>query len=83
MDMFDQPAQVKELIAYATEIASRWLVCTSRLDVISSRWSIHDSQISPEAFREFVTPFAAEFFKAVRDRNTFSSSLCAGRPAQH
>ncbi len=36
------------------------------------------SQISPNAFREFVTPFAIDFFSDVRKQNTFSSFFVCG-----
>ncbi len=79
MDMFDQPAQVKELMAFTTEIAKKMarMYIKAGCEIIAMVDPM-TSQISPEAFREFVTPFATEFFKAVRDQNTFSSFFVCG-----
>jgi len=79
MDMFDQPAQVKELMAFATAIAKQMarMYVKAGCEVIAMVDPM-TSQISPAAFREFVTPFASEFFKAVREQNTFSSFFVCG-----
>lgn len=78
-DMFDNPGSVKEIMAYATEVAKQMarLYIEAGCEVIA----IVDpmtSQISPEAFREFVSPFATEFFREVRNRNVFSSFFVCG-----
>ncbi len=78
-DMFDNPGSVKEIMAYATEVAKQMarLYIEAGCEVIA----IVDpmtSQISPEAFREFVSPFASEFFREVRHRNAFSSFFVCG-----
>jgi uroporphyrinogen decarboxylase len=79
MDMFDQPDQVKELMAFATEITKQMarMYIGAGCEVIAMVDPM-TSQISPAAFREFVTPFATEFFQSVRDQNTFSSFFVCG-----
>ncbi|MDZ7331654.1 MAG: thioredoxin family protein [candidate division KSB1 bacterium] len=78
-DMFDNPGAVKEIMAYATEVSKQMarLYIEAGCEVIA----IVDpmtSQISPEAFREFVSPFATEFFREVRKWNAFSSFFVCG-----
>jgi len=78
-DMFDHPDAVKEIMAFSTEVAKQMarLYIQAGCEVIA----IVDpmtSQISPEAFREFVSPFATEFFREVRRHNAFSSFFVCG-----
>jgi MtaA/CmuA family methyltransferase len=79
MDMFDQPDKVKELMAFSNEIAKQMarMYIKAGCEVIAMVDPM-TSQISPEAFREFVTPFATEFFKEVRKQNVFSSFFVCG-----
>ncbi|MCI0494841.1 thioredoxin family protein [candidate division KSB1 bacterium] len=79
MDMFDAPDRVKELMAFSNEIAKEMarIYIKAGCEVIAMVDPM-TSQISPEAFREFVTPFATDFFSEVRKQNTFSSFFVCG-----
>jgi MtaA/CmuA family methyltransferase len=79
MDMFDAPDNVKELMAFTNEIAKKMakMYIDAGCEVIAMVDPM-TSQISPEAFREFVTPFATDFFNDVRNQNTFSSFFVCG-----
>ena len=79
MDMFDHPDRVKELMAFANEVAKKMasIYIKSGCEVIAMVDPM-TSQISPDAFREFVTPFATDFFSDVRKQNTFSSFFVCG-----
>ncbi|UCE05165.1 MAG: thioredoxin family protein [bacterium] len=79
IDMFDHPDKVKELMAFANEIAKKTakIYIDAGCEVIAMVDPM-TSQISPEAFREFVTPFATDFFNRVRNQNTFSSFFVCG-----
>jgi len=79
MDMFDHPDKVKELMAFVNEVAKKMakMYIDAGCEVIAMVDPM-TSQISPEAFREFVTPFATDFFNDVRNQNTFSSFFVCG-----
>jgi len=79
MDMFDQPDKVKELMAFSNKIAKQMarMYIKAGCEVIAMVDPM-TSQISPEAFREFVTPFATNFFNDVRNQNIFSSFFVCG-----
>lgn len=79
MDMFDHPDNVKKLMASTNEIAKKMakMYIDAGCEVIAMVDPM-TSQISPEAFREFVTPFAMDFFSDVRNQNTFSSFFVCG-----
>ncbi len=79
MDMYDQPEEVKALLEYCTETAKAMadIYIRNQCDIIT----IVDpmtSQISPEAFREYVTPYATDFFQHVRRQNKPSSFFVCG-----
>jgi MtaA/CmuA family methyltransferase len=79
IDMFDRPDEVKDLMHYCTGIAKAMadLYIAHHCDIIT----IVDpmtSQISPEAFQEYVTPYAKDFFDHVRRRNKPSSFFVCG-----
>ena len=79
MDMFDNPDKVKELMAFTDEMAKKTakMYIEAGCDIIAMVDPM-TSQISPEAFREFVTPFATDFFNHIRSQNTFSSFFVCG-----
>jgi MtaA/CmuA family methyltransferase len=79
IDMFDQPERVKEIMAFTTEIAKQMsrMYVKAGCEVIAMVDPM-TSQISPDAFRECVTPFATDFFNEVRNQNTFSSFFVCG-----
>jgi len=79
MDMFDDPDKVKELMSFTNEVAKKMarMYIDAGCEVIAMVDPM-TSQISPEAFREFVTPYATDFFKEIRSHNTFSSFFVCG-----
>ncbi|MBN1543552.1 thioredoxin family protein [candidate division KSB1 bacterium] len=79
MEMFDSKEKVHELLQFCTEIGMQVadLFIDAGCDVISMVDPM-TSQISPEAFREFVSPYAGAFFKHVRDRQALSSFFVCG-----
>ncbi len=79
MDMFDQAEKVKELMAFSNEIAKQMarMYIKGGCEVIAMVDPM-TSQISPQAFREFVAPFATDFFNDVRNQNTLSSFFVCG-----
>ncbi|MFZ5515508.1 MAG: MTH895/ArsE family thioredoxin-like protein [Candidatus Zhuqueibacterota bacterium] len=79
MDMFDYPDRVKELVLYANEIAKKMaqMYIDAGCDIIALVDPM-TSQISPDAFREFVTPAATNFFQEVRRLQAFSSFFVCG-----
>lgn len=79
IDMYDRPDEVKALLAYCTTVAKAMadIYIDNNCDIIS----IVDpmtSQISPEAFQEYVTPYASDFFQHVRNRKKPSSFFVCG-----
>ncbi|MBD3290405.1 hypothetical protein GF337_16495, partial [candidate division KSB1 bacterium] len=79
MDMFDDPDAVHELMKFCTKVASK--VSGMYLDAGCDIIALVDpmtSQISPDAFRTFVTPYATEVFNGVRERGALSSFFVCG-----
>ena len=79
MDMFDQPAKVNELMLFTQRIAAQ--VSSMYLDAGCDIIALVDpmtSQISPDAFREFVTPSAKFVFDEIRARKALSSFFVCG-----
>lgn len=79
MDMFDNPESVKELVHFSNEIAKKMarMYIEAGCDVIAMVDPM-TSQISPNAFREFVTPAATDFFDEIRSLNALSSFFVCG-----
>ncbi len=79
MQMFDKPEAVKDLMQFANEIAIKvaHMYIEAGCDVIALVDPM-TSQISPDAFREFVTPFAKEFFSEVKSEHTLASFFVCG-----
>jgi uroporphyrinogen decarboxylase len=79
MDMYDKPDQVKELMKFCTGICNTTadLYMDAGCDIVSLVDPM-TSQISPDAFREFVTPYATEIFEHIRNANTLSSFFVCG-----
>lgn len=79
MDMFDNPDSVKELVHFSNEIAKKMarMYIEAGCDVIAMVDPM-TSQISPEAFREFVTPAATDFFDEIRKLGAYSSFFVCG-----
>lgn len=78
-DMFDYPGEVKELLAFCTNVAKSMaaMYIEAGCDVIASVDPM-TSQISPRAFKNFVLPYATELFDDIRQRNAFSSFFVCG-----
>ncbi|MBN2092268.1 thioredoxin family protein [candidate division KSB1 bacterium] len=79
MDMFDNPEKVHQLMKYTAEIGSR--ISQYYIDAGCDIIALVDpmtSQISPDAFREFVTPYATKVFQDVRDAGALSSFFVCG-----
>ncbi|MDZ7264133.1 MAG: thioredoxin family protein [candidate division KSB1 bacterium] len=79
MEMFDHPEAVKEIMEFCSQVAKQMahLYIQAGCDVIALVDPM-TSQISPAAFREFVTPFATEFFREVRQQGALSSFFVCG-----
>lgn len=79
MDMFDQPDQVKKLMEYTTQIGIQMsrLYLEAGCDIIAVVDPM-TSQISPEAFHEFVGPYARQIFDDIREKEALSSFFVCG-----
>ncbi|MCI0514420.1 thioredoxin family protein [candidate division KSB1 bacterium] len=79
MDMFDNPEKVKRLMEYTTQIATRvaQMYIAAGCDIIALVDPM-TSQISPEAFHEFVSSSATTIFTEVRRQGAFSSFFVCG-----
>ncbi len=79
MEMYDRPEAVKELLQFTTEVAicMAGLYADAGCDVIALVDPM-TSQISPETFREFVSPCAKQVFDSVRTRGLLSSFFVCG-----
>ncbi len=79
MDMFDDPDAVHELMTFCTEVAIKVsrMYLNAGCDIIALVDPM-TSQISPDAFRTFVTPYATKVFKDVREQNALSSFFVCG-----
>jgi uroporphyrinogen decarboxylase len=78
-DMYDRPEAVKELLRFTTAVAVHMagLYAEAGCDVIALVDPM-TSQISPETFREFVSPCAKQVFDSVRARGLLSSFFVCG-----
>jgi MtaA/CmuA family methyltransferase len=79
MDMYDRPEEVHKLLAFCTQAAKQMadLYIDANCDIIS----IVDpmtSQISPDTFQTFVSPYAGDFFRHVRQKQKPSSFFVCG-----
>ncbi|MDZ7414421.1 MAG: thioredoxin family protein, partial [candidate division KSB1 bacterium] len=79
MEMYDRPEAVKELLQFTTQVAIRMasLYADAGCDVIALVDPM-TSQISPETFREFVSPYATRVFETIRARGLLSSFFVCG-----
>ena len=77
--MFDEPERVKQVVAYATNIAKH--VADFYLDNGADVVAVVDpmtSQISQEHFQEFVAPYVNDIFNHVQARGGLSSLFVCG-----
>ena len=79
MDMFDDSEKVKTLMEYSAGIATKMsqMYVEAGCDVIALVDPM-TSQISPEAFHEFVTPYATQVFDSIRQTGALSSFFVCG-----
>ncbi len=84
MDMFDDPAGVHDLLAFCRDTAramSRYF-CEAGCDVIAVVDPM-TSQIGPEQFVEFVTPYVTDVFDNIREQDALSSFFVCGHAQQN
>lgn len=84
MEMFDHADYVKEIIGYCTEIGK--VISKSYIDSGCDVIAIVDpmtSQIGPEQFKEFVTPYASSLFSYIRELGAKSSFFVCGHAQQN
>jgi len=84
MDMFDDPAGVHDLLAFCrdTALAMSRYFCEAGCDVIAVVDPM-TSQIGPEQFVEFVTPYVTDIFDKIRQQGTLSSFFVCGHAQQN
>ncbi len=79
MQMYDHPDYVKAVVGYCASIGCK--MAQAYLEAGADVVAVVDpmtSQISPEHFVEFVTPYVDQIFGAVRERGRFSSLFVCG-----
>lgn len=79
IEMYDHPDKVKELLSFCNRVAKKMalMYISNGTDVVAMVDPM-TSQISPDVFREFVTPVAKDFFDEIRKQNIFSSFFVCG-----
>lgn len=84
MHMFDEPERVKELMAFARDVAVA--MADYYLDAGADIVAVVDpmtSQIGPDQFTEFVTPYVAPVFEHIRGRGKLGSFFVCGHAQQN
>ena len=78
-DIADEPDYVKEVLAFCEQVCIKTagLYLDSGVDIIALVDPM-TSQISPDHFEEFVTPYAKRIFEYVRNRGKLSSFFVCG-----
>ena len=84
MKMFDDPASVRELMAFAQSVTAFMsdLYFRAGCDVIAVVDPM-TSQIGPEHFREFVKPHVLPVFEGIRARGALGSFFVCGQAQQN
>lgn len=79
LDMYDHPDKVGDLLAYCRDVAIKTadFYLDRGIDVVAVVDPM-TSQISPEHFVQFVTPYVDAIFDHVRERKAFSSLFVCG-----
>ncbi len=78
-DMYDEPEELQDLMRFCTDVAK----ATSKMyidagcDIVAAVDPM-TSQISPDAFAEFVTPYATELFEYIRSLGKPASFFVCG-----
>ena len=79
LEMFDRPEHVSKVLDFCSEIGRK--TAAFYLEHGASVIAVVDpmtSQISPDHFREFVTPHVDPIFEAVREKGGYSSMFVCG-----
>jgi uroporphyrinogen decarboxylase len=79
MQMYDHPDYVKAVVGYSASIGCK--MAQAYIEAGADVVAVVDpmtSQISPEHFNEFATPYVNQIFDAVRERGRFSSLFVCG-----
>lgn len=84
MNMFDDPGSVKSLMAFCREVceAMAGYYIEAGCDVIAVVDPM-TSQIGPDQFKEFVTPFITPVFASIRERGALGSFFVCGHAQQN
>ena len=84
MQMYDHPDYVKAVVGYAASIGCK--MSQAYIDAGADVIAVVDpmtSQISPEHFTEFVSPYVNQLFDSVRERRCYSSLFVCGDAARN
>lgn len=84
MKMFDCPQDVKKLLAFCEQVCLA--MSAAYIDVGCDVIAVVDpmtSQIGPDQFIEFVTPFVSGVFESIRRQNVLSSFFVCGHAQQN
>jgi len=84
MKLFEDPESVQELMNFTTSTAKMMAenYIEAGCDVIAMVDPM-TSQIDPEIFEQFVSPFATEIFSFIRDNSSLSSFFVCGNAKQN
>lgn len=84
MKMFDDPDYVHELMKFTRDVAHAMAgyYIEAGADIIALVDPM-TSQIGPDDFRKFVTPYVSEIFDKIRDRGALSSFFVCGHAQQN
>ncbi len=78
-DMFDNPEQTQKLMRFCTDVAKQ--TAKMYMDAGADIIAVVDpmtSQISPDTFHEFVTPYCTEIFDYIRENGKAGSFFVCG-----
>ncbi len=84
MKMFDEPKVVHDLMEFCFQVALR--MCDYYIDAGADIVAVVDpmtSQIGPEDFKTFVTPFATQLFAAIKAKGALGSFFVCGHAQQN
>lgn len=84
MKMFEDPAEVSEVMNFCTRVGIRHagMLIDAGCDVIAVVDPM-TSQIDPDSFRTFVSPYAGLIFDYIRSKDKFSSFFVCGHAQQN
>jgi uroporphyrinogen decarboxylase len=84
MRMFDDEAYIHDLMVFCSEVADK--MAKGYIDAGCDIIAVVDpmtSQIGPDQFRQFVTPYATEIFKKIKSQKAYSSFFVCGQAQQN